>query len=149
MKLTIELRPASIADEPFLLQLRKSTMTEHLQKAGVATDDGTHFERIRANFEDARVVRAGDEDVGLLKISREVSKWHVHQLQISPNCQGRGIGEAVLRLVLAEAKEANVAVSLSVMHRNPARRLYERLGFKYAGETPSDVKLLWRPQTAM
>ncbi len=65
------------------------------------------------------------------------------------NVRGAGIGEAVLRLVLAEAEEANVAVSLSVMHHNPARRLYERLGFEYAGETPSDVKLLWRPRTAM
>ncbi|ATF34164.1 N-acetyltransferase [Burkholderia thailandensis] len=142
----ITLRPASTADEPFLLRLRKRTMTDHLQKAGVPADDETHYERIRSNFEDAKVIRADDEDVGLLKVSRAVAEWHVHQLQISPDYQGRGIGKAVLGLVLEEAKDANVAVSLSVMHDNPARRLYERLGFKLVGETPRDVLLVWHPQ---
>ncbi|AIO37496.1 acetyltransferase domain protein [Burkholderia cenocepacia] len=146
MEPKITLRPASAADEPFLLRLRKLTMAEHLRKAGVSTDDETHYQRIRSNFEDAKIVRAGEEDIGLLKLSRAVTEWHVHQLQISPEYQGRGIGQAVLRLVLAEAKDADVAVSLSVMHGNPARRLYERLGFKLVAETPSDVELVWHPQ---
>jgi ribosomal protein S18 acetylase RimI-like enzyme len=147
MELEITLRDASAADESFLLRLRKLAMTEHLQKAGVPIDDETHFQRIRSNFEDAKVVRAGEEDVGLLKLSRTDAEWHLHQLQIIPDYQGLGIGNAVLRRVLAEAGHANVAVSLSVMHDNPARRLYERLGFAYVGETTSDLKMLWSPPT--
>lgn len=147
MELEITLRAASAADESFLLRLRKLTMTEHLRKAGVPIDDDTHFQLIRSYFEDAKVIRAGEDDVGLLKLSRADAEWHVHQLQITPDFQGRGIGNAVLRRVLAEAEHANVAVSLSVMHDNPARRLYERLGFEYVGETPRDLKMLWRPPT--
>jgi hypothetical protein len=93
--LRICFRPGSSTDEPFLLLLRKLPMTEYLGKAGVPTDDDTHCERIRANFDDARIIRAGDEDVGLIKLSRDVSEWHVHQFQILPNYQGRGVGEAV------------------------------------------------------
>ena len=119
-------------------------MTEHLRKAGVSFDDKTHYQRIRSNFEDAKMVCVDGEDVGLLKLSCANVEWHVHQFQVLPGYQGRGIGEAVLRLVLAKAKDANVAVSLSVLHGNPARRLYERLGFEPAGETPTDVKLMWK-----
>ncbi|WP_277428466.1 hypothetical protein [Trinickia sp. Y13] len=39
MVIEITLRAASAADQPFLLQLGKLTMTKHLLKAGVATDD--------------------------------------------------------------------------------------------------------------
>lgn len=144
----ITMRAASAADECFLLRLRKLTMTEHLIRAGVPVDDETHLERIRSNFEDAKVVRAGEDDVGLLKLSRADAQWRVHQLQIDPDHQGRGIGNAVLRRVLAEAEQANVIVSLSVMRENPARRLYERLGFEYVGETPSDLEMLWYPRTS-
>ncbi len=147
MKPEITLRDASSADETFLLRLRKLTMTEHLLNAGVPIDDGTHLQRIRSKFEDAKVIRAREDDVGLLKLSRADAEWHVHQLQLIPEHQGRGIGNAVLRRVLAEAEQANVAVSLSVMRENPARRLYERLGFAYVGETNQDLKMLWRPPT--
>lgn len=147
MEPEITLRKASAGDESFLLRLRKLTMTEHLLNAGVPIDDETHFQRIRSNFDEAQVIRAGKDDIGLLKFSRADAEWHVHQLQIIPDYQGRGIGNAVLRRVLAEAEHANVAVSLSVMHDNPARRLYERFGFAYVGETGEDLKMLWRPPT--
>ncbi|MDR3571277.1 MAG: GNAT family N-acetyltransferase [Candidatus Pacebacteria bacterium] len=147
MEPEITLRDASAADESFLLRLRKLTMTEHLLNAGAPIDDETHLQRIRSNFEDAKVIQAGKDDIGLLKLSRADAEWHVHQLQIIPDYQGRGVGNAVLRRVLAEAEHANVAVSLSVMHDNSARRLYERLGFACVGETSRDLKMLWRPPT--
>lgn len=71
MELEITLRVASATDESFLLQLRKLTMTEHLMEAGVPTDDEAHLERIRSNFEDAKAVRAGEDEIGLLKFSRQ------------------------------------------------------------------------------
>lgn len=140
----ISLRIASPSDEPFLLQLRKLTMTEHLERASVSTDDETHYQRIRSNFEDAKVICEADERIGLLKLTRTSDEWHLHQIQVLPSHQGRGIGQSVLRTILADAKHAGVSVSLSVLHGNPARRLYERLGFEPVAETPTDAKLLWR-----
>ncbi|QTD94255.1 hypothetical protein J4G50_19415 [Burkholderia anthina] len=53
------------------------------------------------------------------------------------------MGEAVLRELLTEAAREHVPVSLSVLHGNPARRLYERLGFRFASETATGTNLLW------
>lgn len=147
MKPAIRLRPASPSDLPFLLTLRQLTMTEHLQRVGAPTDDEAHHQRIAAHFDDAMIVcesaNAGIHSIGLLKVTRAAAEWHVHQVQIHPSRQGQGIGEAVLRELLAEAAREHVSVSLSVLHGNPARRLYERLGFRLLSETDSCANLIW------
>ncbi|WGS47683.1 GNAT family N-acetyltransferase (plasmid) [Burkholderia sp. JSH-S8] len=142
---TIEWRAATPADMPFLLSLRKLTMTEHLQRAAMPTDDDAHYQRIASHFEDARILYDGEVRIGLLKLSRTGDAWHLHQIQILPRHQGNGIGKAVLSRVLDEARRAGATVSLSVLHGNPARRLYERLGFECVTETSRDAELVWRP----
>lgn len=153
MPSAIRLRPASAADLPFLLTLRRLTMTGHLQRVGAPTDDEAHHRRIFANFEDAMIVCEGASadanPIGLLKVTRAADEWHVHQIQIHPSRQGHGNGEAVLRDLLAEAAREHVPVSLSVLHGNPARRLYERLGFSVASETETSANLIWRGSAAM
>ncbi|KVO56981.1 GNAT family N-acetyltransferase [Burkholderia stagnalis] len=141
----IEWRAATPADMPFLLSLRKLTMTEYLQRAAMPTDDEAHYQRIAARFEDAAILCDEDVCIGLLKLSRTGDAWHLHQIQILPGYQGNGIGEAVLSRMLDEARHAGATVSLNVLHGNPARRLYERLGFECVTETSRGARLMWRP----
>ena len=138
----ISLRPASAADLPFLLTLRRLTMTEHLQRVGAPTEDEAHDHRTRTNFDDAMIVCKGADAIGLLKVTRAASEWHVHQIQILPARQGQGIGKAVLHALLTDAAHARVPVSLSVLHGNPARRLYERLGFRVASENETRASMV-------
>lgn len=144
MKPAIHLRAASREDLPFLLTLRRLTMTEHLQRVGAPTDDDAHDRRIRANFDDAMIVCEGADAIGLLKVTLAAGDWHVHQIQILPACQGRGIGAAVLNALLTDAARERVSVSLSVLHGNPARRLYERLGFRVVSETDTSANMIRR-----
>ena len=49
--------------------------------------------------------------------------------------RGRGIGGAMMRLMLDELRAAGyLRASLSVQKENPAARLYERLGFRIVGD---------------
>jgi GNAT superfamily N-acetyltransferase len=59
---------------------------------------------------------------------------------VAAEARGRGVGSALLDALLTLAQERGFrAVSLSVDRRNPARRLYERKGFRDAGiSDPSD-----------
>jgi GNAT superfamily N-acetyltransferase len=48
---------------------------------------------------------------------------------VAPAARGAGLGTALLVRLLEDARAHHDAVSLSVRADNPARRLYERLGF--------------------
>ena len=54
-------------------------------------------------------------------------------IAVLPNYRGRGLGERMLRELLGVAAGRYESVSLSVRAENPARRLYERIGFRAVG----------------
>jgi ribosomal protein S18 acetylase RimI-like enzyme len=58
---------------------------------------------------------------------------------VRPTVIGGGIGTQLLTQLLADARAVYPAVVLSVRAANPARRLYERLGFAVVDETINRV----------
>ncbi|MEU0542744.1 GNAT family N-acetyltransferase [Nocardia sp. NPDC005978] len=48
---------------------------------------------------------------------------------VVPGARGTGVGTLLMERLLVDARAAFKQVSLSVREENPARRLYERLGF--------------------
>lgn len=127
--------PVNEQDLPFLLNLRKATMTEHLIRAGAPTDDAHHLARIRHRWDDAQIVRREGLAIGLLKVSREPQSWRVVQIQIAPELQGQGLGRRILSAVLDQADAVALPVTLSVLKGSPAQRLYLSLGFVVIGTT--------------
>ena len=142
------LRPAREADLPFLRALRAQSMREHLENSGLAYDEAAQAARIPDRFDCARIVVCDGADVGLFKVCREGSPWELIQIQLLPAAQGRGLGAALIRELLADAAAAGVAVELSVLKANPAQRLYARLGFRPVGEAARAYTLRWTPPRA-
>lgn len=62
-------------------------------------------------------------------------------IALLPTYRGQGIGTALLKQVLNAATPYYRAVSLSVDPTNPARRLYERLGFQPAGTSGTSITM--------
>lgn len=61
---------------------------------------------------------------------------NIHDLAVSPNFRGRGIGEMLLSAVEKKAAENDCCkVTLEVREDNRARNLYERQGFSYGEPT--------------
>ncbi|HLM00911.1 MAG TPA: GNAT family N-acetyltransferase, partial [Pyrinomonadaceae bacterium] len=56
-------------------------------------------------------------------------------IRLLPEFQNRGIGTKLIKDVLAASIAKNKPVRLQVLKINPARNLYERLGFEISGET--------------
>ncbi|WP_051711021.1 GNAT family N-acetyltransferase [Streptomyces sp. NRRL S-350] len=72
---------------------------------------------------------------------------HLELFYLAPRLQGRGLGTAVLRHLLADADAAGEPVHLVVLQGSAARRLYERHGFTVVHQDPVDVHL-YRPVPA-
>ena len=137
----IALRPATEVDVPFLLELRRLTMTAHQIAVGIAPSDEEQERRVRSRFECAMIVRLDGQPIGLLKVARDGDNWELIQIQLHPDHQGRGIGRMLVEQVIDQAKAAGAALRLSALKHNPARRLYERLGFVAIDEGAHSVMM--------
>ena len=115
----LALQPATEDDLPFLLTLRKATMTEHLDRAGVPQDDEHHLARIRHHFSDAQIVWFHGRPAGLFKAHRDPAGWRLVQIQIDPAFQGQGLGRRLLAGLLEQADAEGAPVTLSVLDGNP------------------------------
>lgn len=138
-------RPATPADIPFLMRLRKLTMHEHQARAGERTDDDWHHQRVMVNFDSASIVCLDETPIGLFKHYRTPEEWVLVQIQVLPEHQGKGMGEQLIRGLLDEARQAGVPVTLSVLRGNSARRLYERLGFEEIAVKGNEFEMIRRP----
>jgi ribosomal protein S18 acetylase RimI-like enzyme len=60
----------------------------------------------------------------------------IHSLAVLDECKGMGIGQRVVKFCIETAKEQGMkGVRVDVVPGNfPARNLYEKMGFTYAGE---------------
>ena len=136
--MTMDMRPATKSDIPFLLVLRRQTMEAHLLASGVELSDESHLERVVYRFDCAQILMDQGLPIGLLKIDRRSTEWEILQIQLAPEMQGGGKGRLILEKVINEAAATGVGLKLGVLKANPARHLYDRLGFKTIGETPHE-----------
>jgi len=87
---------------------------------------------------DYRAARVGDELVGYAGLAFVAgpprAEAEIHTIGVAPAHQGRGIGRALLRSVLAAADAARATVYLEVRTDNaPAQQLYASEGFAVVG----------------
>lgn len=137
----VRLRPANESDIPFLLDLRLQTIHEHFVASGVNPSRDEHMQRVLYRFDCAQIIVVDGEGGGLLKLDRAETPWHLMQIQIARSLQRRGVGTQLLGEMIREARSEGVSIRLGVAKVNPARRLYERLGFVVVRETADSLKM--------
>jgi ribosomal protein S18 acetylase RimI-like enzyme len=148
----LELRPAGPDDERFLFTLYASTRA--LELALLPWSDAEKEAFLRTQFDAQRrhyaaryqpaahdLVFVEGEPVGRLYVVRDEDQILVVDIGLLPEHRGRGVGSALLTELIAEAGAAGKTVSVHVEHRNPARRLYERLGFVTVADQGMYVRL--------
>lgn len=119
-------------------------MDVHLLASGAPVTTEAHHARLMRHFDCAQVLLKNGYPVGLLKLQRQPLEWEILQIQLAPELQGSGIGRRIIEDVLIDATAQSAAVRLGVLKANPARRLYERLGFEVIGEDDQEFLMLHR-----
>jgi len=106
-------------------------------------------EEQRANFferTDAathQIVELRGSPIGCLAVRRGPEEIRILRVFLFPQFQNRGFGGQLVRAVLSGAEAAGLPVRLRVFEVNPARRFYERLGFRVVGETDTHTLMEW------
>ncbi|WP_291143871.1 GNAT family N-acetyltransferase [Flavobacterium sp. UBA7680] len=136
-------RKALETDMDYLLQLRKETMSEHLINSGIVSNDEDQLLRINYLFDQAKIVVLDNENVGLLKLDEKENRIEIVQIQIDPKFQKKGLGQQIIKEVIKNALAEKKELVLSVLKANPAKELYERLGFKIIDEDEFSFMMLF------
>lgn len=141
------LRAVSDADYLWLWSLKRATMKAYVEQTWGKWDDSDQAERFRQNFDPLHVhiIVFDGQDAGLLHVERSPEEINLVNIQIAPEFQNRGLGTEVMHALLAEARRDRLPLRLQVMKVNPARRLYERIGFAVVGETDTHYQMRWTP----
>ena len=133
-------RPMTDADLPFVAALYASTRADEVAATGWPAEaqqaflaqqheaQHHHYCKFYPEAERLIVEREG-EAVGRLYLSEWERELRIVDVALVPASRGAGLGGAILRDIQEMAAGLGKAVSIHVEKNNPARRLYDRLGF--------------------
>jgi GNAT superfamily N-acetyltransferase len=84
--------------------------------------------------DEVRIITLDGSDIGWLHSAIRDGAFFLGQLFVEAPLQRQGIGTEVMHRLIAEASRDHRAMTLGVVKINPAKRLYERLGFRTTDE---------------
>ncbi|MDX3132990.1 GNAT family N-acetyltransferase [Streptomyces europaeiscabiei] len=140
------IRPALATDVEPIAELRAVVMRPDLERLG-RYDPHRVRRRFRDSFDPAHtwIIEVGGAFAGCVALRPTAEAHWLEHFYLAPHLQGTGIGTAVLLDLLARCDRTAVPVRLNVLRGSPARRLYERHGFRLETEDPVDVFMVREP----
>ena len=141
----IELRPFSQDDQDFLYRLYASTRMAEIALFGWNPAQQEAFLRMQFNAQqrgyemaykdaDHQIITGDSQPVGRILVHRGNNAHVLVDIALLDEYRNRGIGTRVLQQLIASTAQQHVPLRLQVIKSNPARHLYERLGFVRTGE---------------
>ncbi|MCO1574668.1 GNAT family N-acetyltransferase [Crossiella sp. SN42] len=143
---TWTLRTAEPADVEAIAELRARVLRPDLERLG-RFDEHRVRQRLRDSFsvQYTSIIEVDGAFAGCVTLRPAEQSWWLEHFYLDPDLQGRGLGTAVLRTLLARADAEAAPVRLNVLQGSAAQRLYERHGFIVESQDPIDVYLVREP----
>ena len=101
----------------------------------------------RLHYPEARfdIIEHEGQSIGRLYLAEVEGEIRLMDIALLPEKRNQGIGGDLTRAGLAFARATDLKITLHVEEENPAKRLYDRLGFEVVGEQSFYKKMAWRP----
>lgn len=152
------LRPVADRDEEFLYRLYEATHGQQFALLPLVPAQREALVRMQFNAQRGGyrqqypssqdfIILEGSEPCGRIWLDWSLPR-HLHLLDISilPERQGTGLGAAVLRQSMEQARNAGKPMHLYVARMNAgAFELYRRLGFEVTGGDEVYLEMKWQP----
>lgn len=134
------LRRHTDADIPFMKALYRSTREAELRRMRLTPAQADVF--IEQQFQSQLayytghygndhldIVEVDAQPAGRLFVDYRRSEIRIIDITLAASFRGQRLGEFLLRHVIAQSQRRVLPITIHVDHDNPARRLYERMGF--------------------
>lgn len=126
----IAFRPATAQDFDYCASLYFAGMDAIIRQLDLDMDVQTASFRERWDSAEVRIITRDGSDAGWMQVATEADALFLKQLFVDAPLRRQGIGTEITRRLITEAASAGRAVTLGVVKSNPAKRLYDRLGFR-------------------
>jgi ribosomal protein S18 acetylase RimI-like enzyme len=151
----IHLRAVTDGDRDLLVHLYGSTRATELALVDWSEDEKSAFVEMQFTAQDRYyrefyagatfdVVEVDDEAVGRLYVARWPDEIRIVDVTILPGHRSHGIGTSLLLGLIDEAAATSRSLTIHVEVDNPARALYDRLGFQLLEDRGLHHLMVWR-----
>ena len=142
--MNIEFRKCDYNDLDFILKLKELCMKWYIEKIYGWDNDIQRektMEELNMHINDMRIITLNDSDIGVTTFFEESHKYVVGLIMIHPDYQRKGIATKIINDYINKARSENKNIEIKTYKHNPAKRLYERLGFKQFKEDDTHIYL--------
>lgn len=135
----------TLDDFDFLFELKKENFKWYVDKIWGWNDDDQK-QRLKQDLEEhlahKRIILVDSKKVGVYTVHiTENGDLFINEISILKEYQHKGIGRKILEEQLKENKQKGIRTILQVFKENPAKTLYEKLGFKVYGENETHYQM--------
>jgi RimJ/RimL family protein N-acetyltransferase len=152
----ITFRAAALDDEPFLIDLYRSTRLEELALTNWDDSQRDAFVRMqfnaqqthyRQNYPEAEhlIILVDGKSAGRLYVAEIKSEIRIVDVTILTEYRNAGLGTQIVRRLMDQAAAIKKPLTIYVESFNPSLRLFGRLGFIKSGESGYSYLLKWQP----
>jgi len=155
--MAVALRPITPEDESFLFEVYVGARMDELaqvpwddaqKKAFLTFQFNAQHQYYQSEFADAdfSLILDAGAPIGRLYVDRRADEIRILDIALLPAHQGRGLGRALLKDLLAEAAAAGKPVGIYVeSYQHRAHALLKSLGFETKEDHSVSVLMQWQP----
>jgi GNAT superfamily N-acetyltransferase len=128
---TLSFRPARPDDFDYCALL----YFDEMKRNGSVVPDGARADlQSRWNVHQVGILVRDGADIGWIQYAKLLETRELVQFFVEAPLRGQGIGTEVMKRLIAESDADGKPIALGVVKTNPAKRLYDRLGFRIFDE---------------
>lgn len=142
--MNIEFRNLEYNDVDFILKLKELCFKWYIETI-YGWDINIQREKtiyeLDGHIRDMRIIKLDNKDIGVTTFYEEESTYVVGMIMIHPDYQNKGIATNIIKEYIQTAKNKNKRIIIKTYKKNPAKKLYERLGFRIYNEDKTHVHM--------
>ena len=142
--MNIEFRNCKYSDVDFILKLKELCFKWYIEIIygwDISVQREKTIEELDEHINDMRIIKLDNNDIGITSFYEEEGVYVVGIIIIHPDYQNKGIATSIINEYINIAKNENKRIIIKTYKKNPARKLYSRLGFKIYEEDKTHVHL--------
>ena len=141
----INFRNCGYDDIDFILNLKELCLKWYIEIIygwDIKIQKEKTINELNQHINNMKIIMLDNKDIGITTFYEENNSYVIGLIMINPNYQNKGIATKIINDYIEIAKKENKKIFIKTYKENPAKRLYERLGFKIYKEDNTHVHMM-------